>query len=200
MWNTEIKIKNKNSTPFFLQRGFLMTCGITAIVVSFVVLGVGLYEGLTGGGRMKTLQLPGFQEVQLETPGLYAGVYRHRSTKEIPIKALTQLDVRVLSKEDYEEIPVLMNSGGQTFNRMGFQGMPLFNFAIARAGAYTISGVYSGGVEGPSVEILLIPQSAGNIKQTLVVTLGFFLFFLGLGIVILLRLDHLAPKKLVTKP
>ena len=135
MWNTEIKTNKNHPAPFFLRLAFLMGMGICSIVVAVLVLGFGLFEGLMGGGKMQVLQLPGFQELKLDTPGLYAGIYRHRGTSPIPIKAITQMDVRVMSKDDYEEIPVLMNTNGQTFNRMGFQGLPLFNFAISHSGS-----------------------------------------------------------------
>lgn len=199
MWETEIKSKKDKShiVPFFMGRGFLMGLGISFLVLSFVVLGFGLFEGFLGGGKIKMLQLPGFQEVELETAGLYAGVYQHRGTGPLPINSLTKMDVRVMSKEDYEEVPVLMNSSGQTFNRLGFQGLPLFNFAISKPGAYTISGVSTGGETGPIVKVLLIPQTAGNIKQTLFVSIAFFIVFLAMGILILLRLERWAPKKLL---
>lgn len=200
MWNIEIKKKTSDKTPFVLKPAFLLSSGIALIVVSFLVLGFSLYEGFLGGGKIRMIQLPGFHELDLEAPGIYAGVYQHRGSKPFPIKELTQMDVRVMSKDDYEEVPVLMNSSGQTFNRMGMQGLPLFNFAVQRAGAYTLSGVYAGGVSGPDVNVLLIPQSAGNIKQTLIVGVSFFVFFLALGIVVLLRIDRGEKKKKLTTP
>lgn len=200
MWNAEIKKKKSplGENPFFLRRGFLIGVGVVSIVASFVVLGFSLYETVMGGGKIRMIQLPGFHELQLETPGLYAGVYQHRGAGPLPIKELAQMDVRVMSKEDYEEVPVLMNSAGQTFDRLGMRGLPLFNFAIPRSGAYTLSGVYTGGANGPNANIILVPQTAGNIKQTLIVGVAFFIFFLAIGVLILLKLDRLAPKKNLT--
>ena len=200
MWNTEIKSKKigLGNPPFFLRRTFLITAGIGSIAVSFLVLGFSLYEGFLGAGNMRMLQLPGFHELQLDSPGLYGGVYQHRGAGPMPIKELTQMDVRVMSKDDYEEIPVLMNSTGQTFDRFGMHGLPLFNFAISRPGAYTLSGVYAGGATGPDIRVLLAAQSAGNIKQTLFVGVAFFVFFLGIGVFALVKLKQGSPKKDLT--
>ena len=60
-----------------------------------------------------------------------------------------------------------------------------------------MSGVYTGGITGPNFKILLIPQTAGNIKQTLFVSIAFFIGFLALGIIILLRLEHWSSKKML---
>jgi hypothetical protein len=196
MWNSEIKQKPKSDTAsFFQSRGFLIGFGVASIVLSVIVLGACVYEGFFNGERMKMIELPGFHELKLETPGLYAGVYQHMGSGPLPIKELSQMDVRVMSKDTYEDVPVIMNSAGQTFDRLGMRGLPLFNFAVANAGAYTLSGVYTNGVNGPSVRVLLFSQAAGNIKQTLIVGVAFFLVFLTIGIVILTRLDHWAPKK-----
>ncbi len=202
MWNTEIKQKNKVPLKglFLLDRRFLIGAGITSIILSFVVLGFSIYEGMLGGGRVRMIDLPGFHELDLDSAGLYAGIYQHRSSAPFPLKELSQMDVRVMSKEDYEEVPVLMNSSGQIINRLGIQGMPLFNFMVPRSGAYTLSGVYAGGTTGPNVNILLVPQTAGNIKQTLIVGASFFIFFMTLGVLIFVKLERLAPKKKLTAP
>lgn len=200
MWDSELKKKHKAAVkpPFFFRRGFLIGTGAASIVLAFVVLGISLFEGFFGGGKVRMLQLPGFHEMELDSAGLYAGIYQHRGTNPMPVKELTQMDVRVMAKDDYEEVPVLMNSAGQTFHRFGMRGLPLFNFAISRPGSYTLSGVYTGGSSGPDVNVLVVPQSAGNIKQTLSVGIGFFIFFLAIGVFLLLRLEHWAPKKKLT--
>lgn len=194
MWNTELKRPKTEHTPIFLRRGFIMGLGISSIVFSLIVLGMSIFEGVFNSGNVHVLELPGFHELKLDKTGLYAGIYQHRATTPLPIKELTQMDVRVMSKDDYEEIPVLMNTSGQTFDRLGVRGLPLFNFAINQAGSYTLSGVYTG-LEGPKVQVLLVPQTIQNLKQTLLVGIGFFIFFLVLGIVVLVRLKRSAPPK-----
>ncbi len=196
MWNSEIKQKNKSDVAsFFQSRGFLIGIGVTSIVASLFVLGLCAYEAFFNGERVKMIELPGFHELKLESAGLYAGVYQHRGTGRMPVKQLTQMDVRVMSKDDYEDVPVAMNTAGQTFDQFGMRGLPLFNFAVRNPGTYTLSGVYANGVTGPAVRILLVSQSAGNIKQTLFVGVAFFIFFLALGIVVLVKLDRFLPKK-----
>ena len=196
MWKTDLPSRTKKTDTFFLNRGFLIGVAIACMVTSFAVLGFGLFESFFGGGNIHSLRLPGFQEVKLNSAGLYAGVYQHRGTTPVPVKALSSLDIRVMSKNDYEAVPVLMNNSGQTFERMGFQGYPLFNFQISEPGAYTVSGVSTGDAGTQNFQILLIPQSAGNIRQNLIVSVTFFLFFLGMGTLMLFRLDRWAPKKI----
>lgn len=181
------------NAPSGKLRTTLLVAGIVFIVLSVVILSLSLYESFLGGGKVRLVELPGFHELKLDTPGLYAGVYQHRKAGPLPLKELTQMDVRVMSKDDYQEVPVLMNSSGQTFNRLGVQGLPLFNFVIERAGVYTLSGVYTGDSKGPTASILLFPQTVQNIKQTLIVGGGFFILFLALGIFLLIKRNQWAP-------
>ncbi len=187
MWNAELKKIKHPAHPFFMERGFLIGLGIISIVASVLILGFSLYEGLLNGGRIRVLELPGFHELKLDTAGLYAGVYQHRGNGPLPLKELTQMDVRVMSKEDYEEVPVMMNTTGQAFHQFGLRGLPLFNFAIQTPGTYTLSGVYTAGENGPKVSVLLFPQAAQNVKQTLFVGITSFLFFLILGVGMLVK-------------
>ena len=182
------------NAPSAKLRPALLMAGIGFIVLSVIILSLSLYETFLGGGKVKLVELPGFHELKLDAPGLYAGVYQHRRAGPLPLKELTQMDVRIMSKDDYQEVPVLMNSSGQTFNRLGIQGLPLFNFVIERAGVYTLSAVYTGESKGPSVPILIFPQTAQNIKQTLIVGGSFFILFLALGIFFLIRRNRWAPK------
>jgi hypothetical protein len=156
--------------------------GIGFIVLAVVILGLGLWEGFIGAGaNLHRLELPGFHELELKEPGLYAGIYQHQGPGPIPAAALAKLSVKVFTKDGFREIPVALNTAGETFARMGQQGMLLFNFAISEPGLYTISGLYLEAV-GPTVPVLLISQGVRNTKPTLIVSGFFFLFFMILGI------------------
>src|SRR4051812_34161185 len=128
--------KPKIKIEFHPGRNWIIGAGVASIIVSLVIFGLSLWEGFGGGGKVRLVELPGFHEVELETAGLYAGIYQHRGAGPIPVKELSQMDVRIMSKGDYEEIPVLMNTAGQTYDRFGLRGMPLFNFVVQKPGAY----------------------------------------------------------------
>lgn len=175
-------------------RTVLVGTGIAFIVLGVVILSLGLWEAFVGiRGKVNVVHVPGFQELTLDAAGLYAGVYQHRGAGQIPAQSLAKLDVRILSKSDYREVQVLMNTTGQTFTRFGQHGMLLFNFMIDEPGEYTMSAIYPEGREGPVVPVYLFAQAAQNIKQTLVVAVVFFAVFLTLGIVILVKKDTWAP-------
>src|SRR5205814_8806225 len=145
-------------------------------------------EELGGSGRnVKILEGPGFHDLDLDTPGIYAGIYQHRGNGPMPVEELSKLDVRIISKDSTRDIPVMMNSSGQTFSRWGVRGMPLFNVLIERPGFYSLSALYKGSAAGPSVSILFFAQSAQNTALTLMVGGFFFLVFLGLGIFVLVK-------------
>jgi hypothetical protein len=147
------------------------------------------------GGNIQMVTLPGFHELKLETPGLYAGIYRHQGRGPIPVKALSQLDVRLMSKNDYQEVPVLMNVTGQTFDRLGVRGMPLFSFVIEQPGDYTLSAfAKEADDKTPSINVMVLPQTAQNAKQTLFVGGSCLVFFIGLGIFILMHVKTWGPK------
>ncbi len=187
-------IKPKPALPAVLNRGVLMGIGITLIVLSVVTLTLSVWEGFFNNGRIQVVQIPGFNELKLDTPGLYAGLYQHQGASPLPTKMLSQLDVRILSKGEYEEVPVLMNTQGQTFERLGMRGMPVFNFVIERPGVYTMSAVSTGSETEKPLSIFIIPQTASNIKQTLVVGIAFFALFLAAGIFVLIRMKRWTPK------
>jgi len=175
-------------------RGILIGIGITFIVLSVVILATSAWEGFGGlGKKFQIINLPGFHELQLKEAGLYGGVYQHRGTQPMPARQLMNMDVRILSKDTYESIPVMMNTTGQTFNRLGVRGMPLFNFLIQRPGAYTLSAIYLEGTSGPTVPIMVFPQAAQNVKQTIIVGSVFFALFLVLGIIILVNVKKWVP-------
>jgi hypothetical protein len=178
----------------FSARSLLMSLGIGLIVVSVVVLGLSLWEAFGKGGQISLVKIPGFHELTLEEPGLYAGVYQHRGQGPIPAQQLSQLDVKILSKDDYEEVPVVMNTQALTFDKLGVKGMPVFNFVINKAGSYTMSALYLGQEAGPKATLMIIPQTVQNLKQTMVVGIGLFVAFLAGGILILLKMDRWAPK------
>jgi hypothetical protein len=92
-----------------------------------------------------------------------------------------------MSKEDGAEVPVLLNTAGQAVSRMGFKGMPLFNFDAPSAGDYTLSAVYVNGETGPNVPVILFHQEVIDIKQTLIVGVLFFVFFGGMGLWVLVK-------------
>jgi hypothetical protein len=193
-FDTSVKKKDDVKKVRF-SRGMGIGLGVVFIIVSLISLGLTVYEGFGGlSGKMTMVKVPGFQELDLKTAGLYAGIYQHRSTGPLPAQALSKLEVRVMSKDSYEEIPVIMNTAAQTVNQFGFQVMPLFNFIAPRAGAYTMSAVYPGTEEGPSVPIVLVAQSAQNTKQTVIAGVGFFALFLTIGIIILVKLNRWFPK------
>lgn len=176
-------------------RGALLGIGVGFVGLAVVMLGLSLWEAFGGfSGKIRMVELPGFHELDLENPGLYAGIYQHRSRKPLPVKALSSMDVRIMAKDSYEEVPVLMNNTGQTISRFGIEVMPLFNFVVQQPGAYTMSAVYLGDQQGPKVPVTIVAQAAANIKQTLIVGASFFVLFLGLGILILVKLDQWAPK------
>ncbi len=171
-----------------MNKRVLVGIGTGLMVLSVLIIGVSLWEGLGGVGRgIKTFSVPGFQELDLDTPGLYAGVYQHQGEGPVPVEALSKLDVRILSKESYQDVPVLMNSSGQSFGRLGLRGMVLFNVLVEKPGFYSFSALYKEGVTGPTVPLLFIAQSAQTFQRTLLVGGFFFLVFLGLGIFILLK-------------
>lgn len=182
-----------NNKGFHLGRGWLIGIGVSLIVVAVLVLGLSLWEAFGGSARMKTIRLPGFQEVELDAPGLYAGIYQHTGKGAIPAKEISQMSVRIFEKGSYEEVPVLMNTTGQVFQRFGMTGMPVFNFMAPRPGTYDISAVYANGQSGPAISVLLFAQSVQNVKQTLIVGVSFFVFFLALGILLLVNLNRWAP-------
>lgn len=178
-----------------MNRNILLTTGIALIVLGVGALGASLWEGFGGFGKnFHVVDLPGFHEIDLKEPGLYGGVYQHQGTGPMPVRALSQMDVRVMFKQTYESIPVLMNTAGQTFDRFGLKGMPVFNFFIQEAGVYTLSAIYLGKTTGPTIPVIIVSQAAASIKQTLIVGVLFFSLFLGLGIMILVKLNRWVPK------
>jgi len=184
----------KGGQPKYL-RGSLVGLGVILIVLGSLVLLMSLWEGFGGlRNRFITIELPGFHELDLKDAGLYGGVYQHQRPGPIPAKELTKMDVRIMAKRDYREVPVLMNTTGQTFDRLGMRGMPLFNFSIEEPGVYTISGVYLDIDTGPTVPVMIVAQAAQNIKQTLITGAIFFSLFVFLGILIFVKLNKWAPK------
>lgn len=189
------KLTPKPKKKLMVSRRVLAGAGVFFLSLAFVLLGFGTWEAFGGFTKnIHTLGLPGFHEIDLAKPGVHIGFYQHRGTGPIPVDALSRLDVRLMSKTNYEEIPVLMNSGGQVFRRLGQEGMVLFSFAVERAGAYTLSGVYADAEPGPDVTVVVFPQGAHHVLPTLVVTVLFFLIFGGLGVLIFLKLNKWAPK------
>ncbi len=179
---------------FPLNHAAVIGTGIALIVLACVMAGLSLWEAFGGfSRRFRMIRLPGFHELKLDKEGLYAGVYQHQGATPLPAKELSQMQVQIFSKGDYREVPVLMNTAGQTFTQFGMAGMPLFNFMIDRPGAYTMSGVYPEGRSGPTVNILVFAQEVQNVKQTLFVGASFFVLFLGLGIFVLVKARDWAP-------
>jgi len=174
-------------------RGILIACGVICILLSVVILGASLWEAFGGiQNKFHSVTLPGFHDLELKDRGLYGGVYQHRGTGPLPIKQIVNLDVRIIHKDSYQEIGVLMNTTGQVFDRMGVRGIPVFNFAVEHPGSYSISGIYRNG-EGPTLPIMIFSQAAQNIKQTLTVGIFSFVMFLSLGIVVLVKVKKWAP-------
>lgn len=170
-----------------LSRKLIVGIGAAFLVLGVVTLGLALWEAFGGASKVRVVDVPGFHELKLDEAGAYVGLYQHRGATPIPHRELARLDVRVMSKGDYQEVPVLMNSGGQYFSRMGMQGMPVFNFVAPRAGTYTLSAVYLDETPGPNVSILVFNQAVQNIKQTLAVGALCFLFFAAVGVWIIVK-------------
>ena len=173
------------------KRSLFIGLGVGLIGISVLILGLSIWDVASDlSGQFFTIELPGFQELDLKIPGLYAGVYQHHGNTPIPAEELSKLQVRIFSEETYTNVPVMMNTTGQTFQQMGLKGMPLFNFIVQKAGRYTLSGVYPEGVNGRTVSVLLMSQSAQNIKGAIFSGLLFFCLFLGTGIWVLVRMKN----------
>jgi hypothetical protein len=169
------------------KRGTWITTGIAAIFLGTVLLGLSLYEAFgRNTGKFHQLDIPGFHSLRLETPGLYAGVYQHRGEGPVPAADLARLSVRLMSGGAFQEIPVMMNTTGQVFQRFGQVGMALFHFVIQTPGAYTLSAVYPE-EPGPSAQIFVVSQSLRDVKPTLIVGMVFFSLFLGLGVWVIIK-------------
>lgn len=157
--------------------------GTVFILLSFVMLGVGVWEGINSVRKNYfQIQLPGFHELELDSAGLYAGVYQYQGSVPVPRDVLSQLEIRIFSKGDFQEVPVYSTPVGQPVTRLGQSVVPVFSFAVDRPGGYTMSGFYMGEGEVNPIPIIIFAQAARNIKQTLVVAGVFFLIFLILGI------------------
>lgn len=169
-------------------RSLLVGGAVASFVIAALVAAVTLWDVFFSRGRqVQFVDTPGFHVLDLETTGLYAGIYRHTGSGPIPVEPLSRLDIRVTSKETYEEIPVLMNQAGQTFGRLGMRGMVLFNFLVDKPGFYTLSALYAGDTDGPKTKLMLVPQSAANVGPTLLAGTVFFCIFVGLGIFLILK-------------
>lgn len=166
-------------------KSILRWSGIASILLATVIALAAVWDGFFRLGRQAQLiEVPGFHVLDLETPGVYAGVYQQQGPGNIPTEALSRLDVRVASKETYQEVPVMMNKSGQILSQFGVQGMMLFNFLIDKPGFYTLSAVYTGET-GPNLTVILFPQSAESLRPTLVGGILFFGIFLVLGVYLL---------------
>ena len=188
--NNQMSQKPKNMT-----RPIIIGSGITLIVLACVIAVMGVVETVGSlRGNFNMVELPGFHEIELKEPGLYGGIYQHRSSGPMPIQALTQLDVRIMDKVTYEQIPVVMNTTGQTFQQMGMKGMPVFNFIVHKPGWYNVSAIFRGDATGPTIPVMIFAQAAQNVKQTVIVAGLFFVLFLTMGILMLVKLNRWAPK------
>ena len=173
--------------PAATPKGWVIGAGVALIVAGVALLGMAGWEAFGGLGRkFVQVTLPGFHELDLSEGGLYAGVVQPSGTGALPARELAKMDVRLFSKADYSEVPVLVNTSGQVIERLGVQGMTLFNFVAPRPGLYTLSGVYVGEEGGPAARVLLFPQSVQNVKQTLIVGALFFVLLVGLGVYLLI--------------
>jgi hypothetical protein len=179
-------IRRKRTIPG-MNRNVLVGIGTAFIALSIIMLGISLWEAFGSAARFRVIRVPGFHELKLDKAGAYVGLYQHRGTTPLPVRELSRLDVRVMSKGDFQEIPVLMNNSGQSFNRMGMQGMPVFNFVAPRAGVYTLSAAYLEESGGPTVSIMVFHQGVQDIKQTLAVGGLFFVLFITLGIWVIVK-------------
>ena len=61
------------------MKKIIVGIGITMIAVAVIILGMGLWEAfISVKGQVREVKLPGFHEVTLDAPGLFAVVYQHR--------------------------------------------------------------------------------------------------------------------------
>lgn len=165
----------------------LFWAGTASLVVAGIVLLVSLWDAFFRmGSKAQVLEVPGFHVLDLDTPGVYAGIYQHAGPGAIPIERLSKLSVHVISKDTYEEIPVLMNSTGQTVSRLGFQGMVVFNFIVDKPGFYTLSALAPDTSDSGPLSLLLLPQ-AMDPRSPLLAGVFFTLVFVGLGVWALLK-------------
>jgi len=178
-----------------VSRNAVVGVGTAFIVLAIIMLAMSLWEGFGSAARFRVIRVPGFHELKLDKPGAYVGLYQHRGTAPLPVQALSRLDVRVMSKGDFQEIPVLMNNTGQFFNRMGMQGMPVFNFVAPQAGVYTLSAAYLEEAGGPTVSLIVFHQGVQDIKGTLIAGGLFFLLFISLGVWVLARSSEWSTEK-----
>ena len=185
----------KPRTKPTVSRHLVIGIGTAFIVLAIIMLGMALWEGFGSAARFRVIRVPGFHELTLDKAGAYVGLYQHRGTGPLPVQALSKLDVRVMSKGDFQDVPVLMNTTGQSFNRMGMQGMPVFNFVIPRSGVYTLSAAYLEEAGGPTVSIMVFHQGVQDIKQTLAVGGMFFVLFLALGVWVLAKSSEWSTEK-----
>jgi len=173
-----------------MNRTVWVITGTVFILLSFLLLGAAIWEGVKGvKDNYFNISLPGFHELDLKSPGLYAGVYQQQGKAPLPFDVLTNLEIRIFEKGSYAEVPVNLNRVGQTFDRLGQAGMLVFNFIIQNPGQYTLSGFYLGDEdkEVQPIPIIIFAQAAQDIKQTLVVGIGFFILFLVMGIVMCVK-------------
>jgi hypothetical protein len=155
---------------------------IASFVLAVAIATAAVWDGFFKlGQQAQIIEAPGFHVLDLETPGVYAGVYQHRGNGPMPVEDLSRLDVHVMSKETYQEVPVMMNKSGQILSKFGTQGMVVFNFLTDKPGFYTLSAVYSG-AEGPPLSLVLLPQAVENLRPMLAAGGVFFLIFVGLGV------------------
>ncbi len=167
--------------PMSIKSAFLWG-GISCLVFGVIIVGAGAWDTFFRVGRQtQVVEAPGFHVLDLETPGVYAGIYQHRGDGPIPVEALSRLDVRLSAKETYQEVPVMMNKSAQVFSQLGVRAVLVCNFLIEKPGFYTLSATYTGD-NGPAVSLLLVPQSAQSVRPMLAGGALFFLIFTGLGI------------------
>lgn len=188
-------IQRKRAKTGGFSHHAIVGVGTAFIVLAIIMLGLSLWESFGSGAGFRMIRVPGFHELKLDQPGAYIGLYQHRGNTPVPVRELSRLDVRVMSKGDFQEVPVLMNTAGQAYSRLGMQGMPLFNFVISQAGVYTLSAAYLEESGGPNVQIMVFHQAAQNIKQTLAVGGLFFILFIALGIWVIAKSKEWSTEK-----
>src|SRR5438105_3439001 len=101
----DTRVKKKGPRPRLpVNRGLLIGLGVSFIVLSLLILGLSIWESLGLGSRVQVIELPGFHQLDLKSAGLYTGLYQHRGSGPIPVKQLSTMDVRMMSKGSYEEV------------------------------------------------------------------------------------------------
>ncbi len=175
----------------------LIGVGVVFIFLSVLILGLGIWEGYSSVRQnVHMITVPGFHSLKLKSAGPYMGIYQHSGRGAVPIKLLTGMEYRLISKDGTREVPVNGNRTGDIMMRGGREAMIALNFILEEAGEYTFSAFNLGEEKAVSeIPLILFGQGAQGFKQSFVIGFLFFVLLLTLGIFLLLQAKKLNPIK-----